>query len=484
MLGPGMTFEKILVVESDSSIRKLLEQHLRKRRYLVSSVASLGPAEDLMKWEQFDLVFLDLSLTDGKGRDFLQHLTKAPSAPVVVVMSAFSEMSAAIRSVAAGAFDSIAKPFSLEEIDVIVSRAEAFGRLVEINRYMRRELRWDGELPGEVPAIRQLKSMVRKVAPTEATVLIFGERGVGKRLVGEAIHGASSRASGPLINVNCAAGSENEIDELLFGRDQGKAEPSRLELACGGTLILEDVGELTHCTQAKLLRVLQTRELERGGTRGAVKVDVRFIATHERNVVELVSEGGFLEELADWLNAFPLHVPALRDRLPDIPLLAEDWIGRLACRCGFRPAGISEEALRHLQAYCWPGNLRELENALGRAAILAGAGGRIEAAHFEFLQIRNAASANIKSGPALEAEEEPLLTLDELEKRQVLRALAYTNQNRTRAATLLKISVRTLRNKLHQYRADERTGSSGNLPLGPLRHGEASDGSGALVSPH
>ena len=465
-----MTFEKILIVEDEVSNRKLVEQHMRKRRYLVSCAGSLAEARDLMNREAFDLVFLDLRLPDGDGFEFLKELVHEPAAPVVVVMSVYSEIDAAVRSLRMGAFDSMVKPFSVEELDVVIGRAEAFGRLVEMNRYMRGELRCQGEIPGESATIRQLRTMVRKVAPTETTVLLVGEGGVGKSRVGEAIHSASLRSSGPLIKIDCAADSEARLEAILFGLDDAKARTSRLELANGGTIILKDVGELSLCTQAKLLRVLQTREFERAGSGRRVRVDARFVATTQPDLAALVAKGEFRDDLFERLNVFPLHVPPLRSRISDIPLLVADWIERLASRFGFKPAGISEEALRHLQAYSWPGNVSELENALGRAAILAGFGQRLETESFEFLQIRHQSVPFASPAqPPLGDSSEPLLTLDELEKRHVLRALEFTKQNRTRAANLLKISVRTLRNKLHQYRAEDRMSEPGcrqsDLPM-------------------
>ncbi|MEI6352257.1 MAG: sigma-54 dependent transcriptional regulator [Verrucomicrobiota bacterium] len=450
-----MTFEKILIVEAEVSTRKLVEQHLRKRRYLVSCADSLAEAQDLTKREAFDLVFLALRLPDGDGFECLNQLVHDPAAPVVVVMSVYSEIDTAVRALRLGAFDSMVKPFSVEELEVVIGRAEAFGRLVEMNRYMRGELRSQGEIPGESATIRQLRTMVRKVAPTEATVLLIGESGVGKCRVAESIHSASLRSPGPLIKIDCAADQEAQLEDLLFGVDDAKSCASRLELASGGTVILREVSELSLCLQEKLLRVFQTHEFERSGSGRRVRVDVRFLATSQHDLAALVAKGQFRGDLFERLNVFPLHVPPLRSRIADIPLLVENWIDRLASRFGYKPAGISEEALRHLQAYSWPGNLSELENALGRAAILAGFGKRLEAESFGFLQIRTQTAATLSPHPPGE-ENEPLLTLDELEKRHVLRALEYTKQNRTRAASLLKISVRTLRNKLHQYRAEDR----------------------------
>ena len=312
----------------------------------------------------------------------------------------------------------------------------------------------DSTIPGNSLPIQQLRALVRKVALTGSAVLISGDNGVGKSRVARAIHRAGPRASGPFLRVHCGAGSEEALERELFG---DSTRQGALEQARGGTLLLEEVSELTPRLQIRLTRVLQEGEFERVAPRETVRIDARVMATTRRSLEECVVAGAFRQDLFFLLNVFPIPVPPLRERVCDIPQLAANWLEQRARRDGFNGcAELSPEALRHLMAYPWPGNVRELENALERAVILTGLGGRIEAAAFEFL--RPAKSLPGAGEPEAEpADSEPLLTLDELEKRQIFRALQHTRQNRTRAAALLDISVRTLRNKLHRYRAEAAT---------------------------
>lgn len=490
ILGDGMTFEKILVVDDEVTIRKMVEHHLRRQRYSVAVAATLSEAAAVLHTERFDLMFLDLCLPDGDGLELLQRVMQAPAAPVVAILSGCTGVEEAVRCIRSGAFDYILKPFSLEELDVVIRRAESHRHGVQMNRYMERELRCGGEIPGDSAQIRYLREMVQKVAPTEASVLLIGESGVGKQWVAEALHNASPRAGGPLIRVNCAAALDEQIESELFGHEEEPGREGRLELANGGTIVLEEISDLPIRTQVRLLRALQEREFERSTCGKPVQVDVRVVATTQRDLAECVARGSFRQDLLFRLNVFPLRVPPLRERLSDLPLLAERWLSKFAQHNGFKLGGISGEALRHLMSYSWPGNVRELENVLERAVILTGSGGQIDAGAFDFLRPASPAqSQNPISDPGAKSgiprENEPLLTLGELEKRHVLRALEYTNQNRTRAAGLLKISVRTLRNKLHQYRAEASTDSGcrqSNLPMASLVAGQNRNTDGGMAT--
>jgi DNA-binding NtrC family response regulator len=445
-----MTFEKIVIIDDELSVRKMLEHHLRKQRYTVAGAGTLAEGEGLLQRERFDLVLLDLCLPDGDGTELLKRVVEGPDAPAVVVMTAYSSVESAVRCMRAGAFDYIVKPCSLDELDVIIDRAAEFRHMVSINHYMESELRCEGDIVGKTAAIEQLRSMVAKVAPTEATVLILGESGTGKSLVAEAIHRASPRAAGPIIKINCAATDPDQLESELFGHEKGafpwanEKREGRMELAQTGTLILEEVSELPQRIQVKLLRVLQEHEFERAGGCKPIRADVRIIATTRRDLSALVERGRFRQDLFLRLNVFPVSVPALRERIADLPEIVNHTLDRFARRHGLKLAGVTEDALHRLITYSWPGNMRELQNVLERAAILTEPEQKIEVGAFEFLRPQ----------PVMNNNDEPLLTLEEIEKRHVLRALQYTNQNRTRAAHLLKISVRTLRNKLHQYRME------------------------------
>jgi len=451
ILADRMTFEKILIVDDEVSIHRLLEHHLRRQNYEVFIAATLAEAGQLSRQHRFDLVLLDLCLPDGDGLDFLKCKANEPYAPAIVAMSGYGSMEAAIRCIRAGAFDYLSKPFSLEELQSVIQRIESHRqRRASAAPGVPRPAECEGGILGESPAMVSLRAMVMKIAPTETPVLITGESGTGKERIAEAVHRASGRCAGPLIKANCAAGSEEQIERELFGTAEAAGA---LELAQGGTLLLEEISELSPRMQVRILRVIQHRQFERPGDPVPKSVDLRLIATSQRRLEECVAKGSFRQDLAFRLNVLPLQVPPLRERPADIPLLVAHWTENYIRRHGQANGGFSDDALNRLKAYPWPGNVRELENALERASILSGFNQRIEASAFDFLDRR--ADPTPSAAAAAPAPEEPLLTLDQLERQHVLRALEYTKQNRTRAAGLLKISVRTLRNKLHQYRNED-----------------------------
>ena len=440
-----MSFDKILIVDDEASIYRLLDHHLRRQNYTVSIATTLAEAEEFYKKERPDLVLLDLCLPDGDGLEFLKCKAHEAAAPAIVIMSGYSSMESAIRCIRAGAFDYMVKPFTLEEVQQVIHRAESIRPRPQRADAPPHDC--DGRILGESSAMCNLRAMVMKVAPTDTPVLITGESGTGKERIAEAVHRASSRSGGPLIKVHCGAGREEQIEAELFGsRDTAGA----LELARGGTLLLEEIADLPLRAQVKLLRVLQQQQYEHPDGGAPRSTDIRLIATTQRNPDSCVAQGTLRQDLALRLSVLPLHVPPLRDRLADLPLLMARWAQAYGHRNGLTLGGFSDEALRALMAHSWPGNVRELENALERAVILTGFTPRVEAAAFEFL---NRPASNPAVAPI--CPEQPLLTLDQLERQHVFRALEYTKQNRTRAAGLLKISVRTLRNKLHQYRNED-----------------------------
>ena len=470
-----MNFEKILVIDDELSGRRLIESYLRSQQFSVSTAGTLAEADRLMKQEFFDLLLVDLDLPDGNGCLLIEQANRMDFPPVCVVLSGNGSAESVIHCMRAGAFDYLVKPYPLEAFKAVIERADAFRHGQQVHGYLEGEGNGAREMIGDSPGIRHLRLLLGRVAATESPVLISGDRGTGKAHVAGMVHRASARSHGPLVRVHCAGAEEARLENELFGRitqtcEEGIGRPilqgGRLELARGGTLLLEDISELPMCLQVKLLHVLRERKWVRPGSERSMELDIRLIATTQHDLAGCVAQGTFLLDLHRHLCGPILHVPPLRERIADLPLLVFDWLERLPGGCSKRPSGISDEALRHLMAYSWPGNLRELENVLERAVILGEGGARIEAEAFEWLSSRRAGGresleAGVKrlADPrlAVMAQAEPLLTLEELEKRQVLRALEVTNQNRTRAAGLLKISVRTLRNKLHQYRAEDPT---------------------------
>jgi DNA-binding NtrC family response regulator len=291
-----MPIEKIIVLEDDLIVRKNLEQQLRQRRYDVAAVANLAAAYDLLTKDTFDLMFVDVRLPDGEGTELLQQLQLRAQKPLVVIMTGFGSVESAVECMRNGAFDYLIKPFSNDQIEVTLRKAEDFTQLMKVTQYLSHEETEDTgyELLGKSPAMEQLRQLIRKVARTEATVLIQGESGTGKELVARALYRQSPRASAPFIRVNCAAIPENLIESEFFGHEKGaftgaiNKREGRFELAHGGTILLDEISEICSSVQAKLLRVLQERELERvGGTR-TIKVDVRVIATTNRRLEQSV----------------------------------------------------------------------------------------------------------------------------------------------------------------------------------------------------
>jgi DNA-binding NtrC family response regulator len=451
-----MAIEKILVVDDEPIIRKSFEELLRPKRYGIATVANLHDAERLLQRDHFDLVFLDVKLPDGSGTDLLERLANQPQRPLTIVMSGFGTIESAVESMRHGAFDYLIKPFSISQIEVLVKKADSFRQVLRVNEYLAAQATDTRDLIGHSPAMVSLRSMLRKVAPTDATVLVHGENGTGKELVAREIYHASARAQAPYVKVNCAAMSEQLIESEFFGHEKGsftgaaERREGRFELADGGTLLLDEVSEISPRLQAKLLRVLQEREFERVGGTKTIKVDVRVIATTNRNLREAVARGEFREDLFYRLNVFPIRVPALREREDDIRHLAEHFLQRSARRYGLRIVGFSDEAIRVLERHAWLGNVRELQNTVERAVILTDDGQRVEASALG-LNLDTAALLRAGGRPTREIEA-PIKPLHEIERDHILQTLEHTGGNRTRAAELLEISIRTLRNKLNDYR--------------------------------
>jgi DNA-binding NtrC family response regulator len=458
-----MSIEKIVVLEDDQIVRKNLEHQLRQRRYDVASVATIAEAQEYLNKDNFDLVFLDVRLPDGDGTELLKAIQLRPAKPLVVMTTGFGSVESAVECMKNGAFDYIIKPFSAEQIEVVLKKAEEFTQLLRVNRFLSQDSEDTGfELLGQSPAMEHLRQLVRKVARTLATVLIQGESGTGKELVARALYRESPRANAPFIRVNCAAIPENLIESEFFGHEKGAftgaltKREGRFELAHGGTILLDEISEISPSVQAKLLRVLQERELERVGGNRTIKVDVRVIATTNRQLEQSVQKKEFREDLFFRLNVVPIHVPPLRDRREDIVFLAEEFTRRFSRKHGIRVHGLSEQTLRVLKEHHWPGNVRELQNVIERAVILSGESGMLEAEHLG-LAISNPAPAATATSGGTESE---LSRLAEIEKRHILAVLDRCNGNRTQAAKLLDISIRTLRNKLHEYNGTTPKGDS------------------------
>ncbi len=479
-----MSFEKILIVEDDLVVRNLLQSIFMRHKLPVSVAGSLAEAQAHLAREQFDLMMLDLRLPDGDGLKFLEQVATIPERPLVVMVTGFGSIESAVACMRAGAFDYVLKPFSPSQIDVILRKAQTYRQLVKVNNLLSDNPDdEDGLLVGRSPAMTRLRQLIDRVAPTDATVLVTGESGTGKEMISREFYRRSPRRGQPFIKVNCAAVSQTLIESEFFGHERGaftgatERREGRFELANNGTLLLDEVSEIPPSLQAKLLRVLQEREFERVGGSRTIKVNVRIIATSNRDLMSNVTKGEFRQDLYYRLNVFPVHVPALRERTEDIPLLADHFLMRFTRKHGVRVTGFSDSARAALLAYRWPGNVRELQNTVERAVILSESGRPVSAAALGLPGDLTATDANsmapwgetdpvgfVNDGaapaPASVAVETSGLTdgngqvlrLEELEKQAIRAALRQTAGNRTQAAAALGISIRTLRNKLQEYR--------------------------------
>ncbi len=448
-----MPIEKIIILEDDLIVRKSLEQQLRYRRYDVASASTIAGAQELLTRDNFDLMIVDVRLPDGEGTALLKQLQLRPVKPLVVMISGFGTVDLAVECMSNGAFTFLTKPFSPEQLAVTLKKAEEHTQLVKVNQFLSRAEDEDSgsELIGRSQSIEQLRQLIRKVARTQATVLIQGESGTGKELVARALYRQSPRANAPFIKVNCAAIPENLIESEFFGHEKGaftgalNKREGRFELAHGGTILLDEISEISSTLQAKLLRVLQEREFERVGGNRTVKVDVRVIATTNRHLEESVERKEFRQDLFFRLNVVPIVVSPLRDRKEDVPLLADQFLQRFARKHGVEVHRISNECFAAFEVHAWPGNVRELQNVIERAVILCSEGGVLEPAHLGL------APKGLKAASTTENSVSEFCSLSEIEKRHILAALERSKGNRTHASKLLGISISTLRNKLNEY---------------------------------
>ena len=453
-----MAIEKIVVVDDEMMIRKALETQLRNKRYSVASTGDLKGARKILSRDSFDLVFLDLRLPDGDGTDLLEEITAKTEAPMVVMMTGYGSVESAVSCMQMGAFDYVVKPFSFEQIEVVVDKVASFDKMRRVTKYYVEESDTrSSDIIGESEPVLKLKNLVDKVAKTEASVLITGENGTGKELVARELYRNSLLSKQPYIRVNCAAISETLMESEFFGHEKGsftgatERREGRFELADGGTILLDEISEIAPALQAKLLRVLQEKEFERVGGNKTIQVKVRVLATTNRDLMDEVKKGNFREDLYYRLNVFPIAVPPLRKRDTDILLLANSFLQRHARKHAVEEISFSKNCEKAIESHAWPGNVRELENAVERAVILAEKGMPIEA---DLLGLKsNPSSKIVKSEKSSDTKD--IASMEEVEKNHIQNALAFCNGNRTHAAEKLGLNVRTLRNKIKQYDLEE-----------------------------
>ncbi|NHZ47442.1 sigma-54-dependent transcriptional regulator, partial [Nitratidesulfovibrio liaohensis] len=370
----------ILLIEDDTAFQSMLREALEERGYRVTTA---GRAEDgiaLLRGGGFDLVLSDVMLPGMSGVEAIPHLRSAAPGTDIIVMTAYSTRELALEAVKLGAYDVFSKPFSLKEMDIVIRRAmEKRGLQAEIAA-LRDSLRRDGpasRIIGESRAIMEVKALIEKVAPLDTTVLIMGESGTGKELASDTIRALSPRAAAPFVKVNCAAIPEHLFENELFGHEKGAftgaatSQPGKFELAQGGTLMLDEIGDMPLAIQPKLLRVVEQKQVERLGGRKPISLDVRLIAATNQNLADRVREKAFREDLYYRLGVAVVHLPPLRSRKEDIPLLAQHVVRRLQGTLGLPVHGLTPAAVAALCSYDWPGNVRQLANVIERAAIAA-----------------------------------------------------------------------------------------------------------------
>jgi DNA-binding NtrC family response regulator len=440
----------ILIVEDEAKMRRLLELNLADDGFSTLSAGDAETGVKLLRENTVDLVVTDLKLPGMNGLEFLHSIKRQNAALPVVVMTAFGSVETAVEAMKAGASDYVLKPFSLSEMRMVIRKELDVHNLREENRSLREALGKRYSHPNVVARSTKMQealATVERVAPTNSTVLLGGESGVGKDLIARAIHEKSRRASGPFIKINSSAIPENLLESELFGYEKGAftgaatSKPGKFELADKGTLFLDEIGDVPPAIQVKLLRVLQEREFERlGGTR-TVKVDVRLIAATNRDLREALEQGTFREDLYYRLNVVPIDIAPLRQRKEDIPDLVNLFISRFAGDSGKPVKSIAPAAMQILVNYHWPGNVRELQNIIERACALA-KGPVLEAADIH-LDLRPAKPANGGAGFLPEG-----MTLEQWEDEMIQEALRRANGNKSQAARMLGLSRNALRYRL------------------------------------
>jgi len=441
----------ILVIDDDEAMRDSCIQILSREEYTVFTAEDGKTGLKKAQEHAFDVIILDLKLPDIDGMAILKQIIEDVPAAVVVVITGYPTVESAVDSMKAGAYDFIPKPFTPDTLRVIIQKAIAKRKLLIENLGLRKELSEHSKynkIVGCSDAMQNVMKLIEKVAPTDSTVLISGESGTGKELVAKAIHQRSSRCEAPLMTVDCSTLVESLFESELFGHVKGAftgatvTKHGRFELANDGTLFFDEIGNISVNIQAKLLRAIQEREITKVGSSHTIKIDVRIIAATNRDLLSAVKEGKFREDLYYRLSVFPIHLPPLRERKEDIPLLANYFLERYNEKRKKNIRKISQNAINALCDYDWPGNVRELENTIERAIILTETS-LIKEDDLFYNRITNEAdtvsdSSNIK-------------TLEQIEKEHIKKTLEKLDWNKSKTAELLNVDRKTIRTKIRKY---------------------------------
>ena len=455
-----MSKERILVADDHDSLRRGIARALRETGHDVEEAENGNAAIEKLHNGQFDVVVCDLKMGGSDGLDVLRSAKALHSPTAVILMTAFGSVQTAVEAMRIGAFDYVQKPFEIEEMELKIDKALEVRRLkheIDYLRHTQPDIYEFDRIVGASGALQQVLDIVRKVAKTNTTVLIRGETGTGKELIAAALHHNSLRANRNFVRVNCAALQENLLESELFGHEKGaftgadRQRIGRFEQADSGSLFLDEVGDMSPNTQAKILRVLQEQEFERlGGTR-TIGVDVRLLAATNRNLGEMVASGEFREDLFYRLNVMAVEMPPLRDRKEDITQLAETFMNRFSGELRKKVTGLDSAAEKLLQRYNWPGNIRELENAIERAVLLA-EGDVITMDDLRLGELSPRVGGSdvvsvVKIPP-------PGIALEEIERQAVVEALTMSNWVQKDAAELLSITPRVMNYKIKTLRIE------------------------------
>jgi DNA-binding NtrC family response regulator len=444
----------ILIVDDEKNTREGLGLALEES-YDVYMASGAEEAFNLMDSETFDVVLTDLRMAGKSGLKVIDRAITLPNQPVCIMMTAYGNVETAVEAMRRGAFDFLTKPVSLEKLEILIKRALKSRQIEEENIVLHERLdkkySFDG-IVGNSPGLTDVLDKVKLVAPSKATVLLEGETGTGKELIAQSIHQNSTRSRNAFVPVHCAALAANLLESELFGHEKGaytgasERRIGRFEAADGGTLFLDEIGEIDASTQVKLLRFLETRSFERLGSSKTMQVDVRLVCATNRNLAEMVKRGEFREDLLYRLNVVTIHLPPLRERKEDLPILLNHYLDYFAEENDLPAIELSEGAIRVLKKYTWPGNIRELRNFCENTVVLKRGG---EVTEYDL-------DAKYQQGetvdmPAQQLASSPTLSKEENEKRLLRNALIKANGNRTHAAELMGISRRTLHRKLIQW---------------------------------
>jgi len=447
---------KILIVDDEDSMRHMLTLILKREGYEARAVGKGSEALALLEGEPFDFILSDVIMPEMGGLDLLRAIKEKKIEATIIMMSAYGNLDTAVEAMKLGAYDYVSKPFKPDEILLTLRKAEEREHLRRENQLLRQAVSRDyafANIVGKSAKMVQVFETIKKISDYKASVLILGESGTGKEMVAKAIHFNSPRSQGPFVAVNCGAIPETLLESELFGFEKGaftdakKEKRGSFEVAHGGTLFLDEIGEMSLAAQVKILRALQEGEVKRLGSENPIKVDVRIIAATIRDLSKAVLESKFREDLFYRLNVLPLQLPSLRERKEDIPLLAEHFIQKYNQEHGLNIGGITEQAMALLLEYAWPGNVREMENAIERAMILS----HDRKIQSECLppEIRNGAHPPTEF--LLNEELSVKKATRILEADLIRRVLKKTGGNRSQASRILEISHPALLSKIREY---------------------------------